>query len=177
MMDNKKPFLLLALVLAWTFPAPGQDTAQLAALPESQSVQKQRIFHIFPDLETVQPGQLARPLSVKDKFHIFTVQTFDPSVIVNAAAVSGIQQSSNLAPRYGEGGEAFAKRFGAMAASFATTSLLSEAAIPIWAHEDPRYYRKATGSVGRGSGMPSSARWSHAPTLESRPLISLKLVA
>jgi hypothetical protein len=148
MMTNKKPFVLLALVLACTFRAPGQDTVQPAAVLESQSVQKQRLFHIFPDLETVQPGQFTRPLSVKDKFHIFTAETFDPSVVVIAAAAAGIQQSSNLAPRYGQGGEAFAQRFGAVSADFATISLLSEAVIPTLAHEDPRYYRKATGSVG-----------------------------
>jgi hypothetical protein len=148
MMTNKRPFVLLALVLACTFRAPGQDTSQPAALLGSQSLQKQRLFHIFPDLETVQPGQLARPLSVKDKFHIFTGETFDPSIVVIAAAAAGIEQSSNLSPRYGEGGEAFAQRFGAMSADFATISFLSEAVIPALAHEDPRYYRKATGSVG-----------------------------
>src|SRR6202011_5816435 len=103
---------------------------------------------IFPDLETVQPGQRTRPLSVREKFHIFTGETFDPSVVVVAAIAAGIQQSSNLAPNYGEGGEAFAQRFGAVSADLATTSLLSEAVIPTLAHEAPRYYRKATGSVG-----------------------------
>jgi hypothetical protein len=79
---------------------------------------------------------------------VFAGETFDPSLVVIAATVAGIQQAGDLAPNYGQGGGPFAQRFGAATASFAVASLYSQAVLPTLFHQDPRYFRKGSGSFG-----------------------------
>ena len=109
-------------------------------------MEKRRVLFVLPDYQSVQGRQSIAPLSTKQKFQIFTGQTFDPSLPVSAALLAGIEQAGDLAPNYGQGGDAFAQRFGAMNAALAMDSFFVQAAFPSMLHQDPRYFRKRTGS-------------------------------
>jgi hypothetical protein len=116
--------------------------------PGSQPLVKRRLLRLFPDFESVQPGAHVAPLSVRQKFRLFAGETFDPSLVVIAAAVAGLQQAGNLAPKYGQGGGPYAQRFGAATASFTVASLYSQALLPTLFQQDPRYFRMGSGSIG-----------------------------
>jgi hypothetical protein len=55
--------LSLFLTLAVTGPAFGQSASHEDALLQTPLIPANRIFHGFPDPGTVEPGQLAKPLT------------------------------------------------------------------------------------------------------------------
>jgi hypothetical protein len=79
---------------------------------------------------------------VKQKFNLFTKETFDPFTAVAAAAGAGLSQIGNHDPKYGEGAGAYGQRFGAAAADIATQNFFSDALFASLFHEDPRYFRR-----------------------------------
>jgi hypothetical protein len=110
------------------------------------------MLFLLPDYESVRaPGipncRCVAPLSKEQKFEVFAGQTFDPSLVIMSAALAGIEQAGNLSPSFGQGGRAYAKRFGAMNVSLATGGFLSQAALPMLFHQDPRYFKKGTNLV------------------------------
>ena len=56
-------------------------------------------------------------------------------------------QSVNYSPRYGQAGEPSAQRFGSYSGSIASTNFFSDAFLPALLHQDPRYFRKGSGSI------------------------------
>jgi len=146
--DKIKLLLLLCVCL---FLCSLQSAAQAALDPSlppgSQPLVKRRLLHLFPDFESVQPGAHVAPLSTRQKFQLFAGETFDPSLVLIAAGVAGIQQGGNLAPHYGQGSGPYAQRFGATTASFAFAGFYSQALLPTLFRQDPRYFRKGSGSV------------------------------
>ena len=135
------------LLFGYSFPLLGQTNLQTFA-PGSQPLQKYRVLSIFPDYERANYGEPIAALSVHQKFQTFAGQAFDPSFALIAASVAAGQQFYNSSPHYGQGGGPFAQRFGAAYASLATGSLLSQAVMPVIFHQDPRYFRKSTSSIG-----------------------------
>ncbi|MCU1311935.1 MAG: hypothetical protein JWO20_3060 [Candidatus Angelobacter sp.] len=148
-MDKIKPLLLLfASLFVCNFHVAAQTVLDPSLPAGSQPIVKRRLLHFFPDFESVQPGRRVAPLSTRQKFRVFAGETFDPSFVVIAAAVAGIEQAGDLAPNYGQGAGPYAQRFGAATASLAVASFYSEALLPTLFHQDPRYFRKGSGSIG-----------------------------
>ncbi len=139
-------FLRFILLVSCSFTLLAQTPIEDLTQPGSQPLHKCRVLSIFPDYESVSVGAPVAPLSIHQKFQIFAGQTFDPSIVLIAAAVAGGQQIWHFAPRYGQGAAGFSQRFGAASASLATGSLLSEAVMPTIFRQDPRYFRKRTGN-------------------------------
>jgi hypothetical protein len=121
--QTRRQLLRCGLVLSCGLSLFGQTLVQPSLASGSLPLQKYRVFSIFPDYERVNVGQ---PI---------------------AAAVAGGEQFYDFAPHYGQGWEPFAQRFGAASASLATASLLSQAVMPAIFKQDPRYFRKGSGSV------------------------------
>jgi hypothetical protein len=142
-----KCFPFLCLTLALSGPAFGQIGSNADALLPVPDAPANRIFHAFPDPGTVEPGQLAKPLSAQEKFRLFATQTFDPHSILLVATVAGIQQAGNLPPVYGHGIGPYGQRVGASAAVYTTSLLFTQAVLPALTRQDPRYYRKGSGKV------------------------------
>ncbi len=55
---------------------------------------------------------------------------------------AGLSQADNQTPKYGEGGAAYAARFGAAFGDFTSQNLFSDAVLSCLLHQDPRYFRK-----------------------------------
>jgi hypothetical protein len=152
-MHKIKPILLLCVSL---FVCNIQLAAQAVLDPTlpagSQPLVKHRVLHFLPTYASVHPGDRLAPLSARQKFHVFAGETFDPSVIVIAAFYGGIGQAGDFAPNYGQGWGPYGQRVGSAAASFGVSHLYTEALLPTLFHQDPRYFRK-------GSGSKSSRFW------------------
>lgn len=76
----------------------------------------------------------------KTKFHNYFFDAFGPYPIVGAALAAGINQANNAPPEWGQGAEAYGKRFGsdfAIAATATTTRYMLAEAL----REDTLYYR------------------------------------
>src|SRR5579871_2936605 len=81
----------------------------------------------------------------KQKWDFFVQETFTPFVIVASAATAGESQVTNSDPRYGVGGIAMAKRFGAATVDNVTQNFFSDFVMASVLHEDNKYRRRGEG--------------------------------
>jgi hypothetical protein len=128
-----------------TNPPKTKEEQQKEAAEQLKQEEKQRLMGVVPNFNsTDNPNAL--PLSPKQKFHLFFKSSVDPFVFVAAGLDAGEEQATNSFPGYGQGMEGYAKRFGASYADTFDGNLWGNAILPVWWHEDPRYFRKGTGT-------------------------------
>jgi hypothetical protein len=89
-----------------------------------------------------------RPLTAGGKLKVAARDAIHPLRIAGAAASAGIAQASDPYPEWGDGGEGYAKRFGAAVADEASGHIFKGFVFPAILRTDPRYFRKEHGSVG-----------------------------
>jgi hypothetical protein len=123
-----------------------QKSARDQAAEDLKREEHQRILGIVPDFNMMDNAQ-APPLSPKQKFHLFWKSTTDPYAFFVAGFVAGYGQANNSNPGYGQGAEGYFKRYGAAYADAFDGNLWGNAILTSWWHEDPRYFRKGTGSI------------------------------
>ncbi len=108
--------------------------------------EKQRVLGVIPNFYvTYVPN--AAPLNTRQKFNLAWKTLIDPFTVVIVAGAAGVEQAQNHFSGYGQGAEAFGKRFGAGYADAATGTLIGAAILPSLLKQDPRYFYKGTGSV------------------------------
>ncbi|QHN03935.1 hypothetical protein FTO74_11555 [Granulicella sp. WH15] len=106
----------------------------------------QRNFGIIPNFNTV-IGGLPPPLSPRQKFEVVFHTTTDPYTFAIAFVVAGFGELSPPNQGYGWGASGYFYRFGTAYADNVDGALWGNAILPVILHQDPRYYRKATGSI------------------------------
>jgi len=98
---------------------------------------------VIPDYQTVtENGIRVAPLTGKQKWQLGLKETVDPFNIASAAMTAAFSQMGNQTPKYGEGGAAYGRRFGAAVADFGTQNFFSAGLLANVFHQDPRYFRK-----------------------------------
>lgn len=93
-----------------------------------------------------------KPLTAGGKLKIAAFDAVHPLRIAGAAVSAAIAQASDPYPEWGDGGEGYAKRFGAAVADEASGHIFKGFLFPSLLRTDPRYFRKATGSAGARIG-------------------------
>lgn len=131
----KSTTVFLYLIVLMALQAFGQSTA-----PDK------RAYGVLPNYRTVEPDAAVEPLSAKEKFVIASKDSFDWPIFFVSGALSGIAQSQNSNPGFGQGFNGYAKRYGAGYADQAVGNFMTEAILPAAMHLDPRYFRRGTGS-------------------------------
>ncbi len=107
-----------------------------------------RTLLIFPGYETVhQIDGLVPKLSVRQKFELSYRKTVDPSFLAQSLLFALASQPGYYGPQYGPGLGPYGERLGYYSASLATSNLISGGVMSSLLHQDPRYFRKGTGSV------------------------------
>jgi hypothetical protein len=109
------------------------------------TAENRRILHLVPAYDVARGDAAYHSLRVREKLNLFANDTFDRWTIVKAAADAGIGQAADR-PHYGQGGEAYGKRFGAALADGASYNFFTEFAFPAVLRQDPRYFRLGSGS-------------------------------
>ena len=155
-------------------PAPSVDSTEAMAIPDLMTDQapvspdmdlplvrplapnnprNDRIFMVIPNYATVEhPTGYISPLSAKQKFKLGALDAFDPYSFPIAGVLAGIAQADNDDPSWGQGLQGYGKRYAAGYADTITGSFMTTGLFPSVLHEDPRYFRKGTGSFWRRSG-------------------------
>jgi hypothetical protein len=108
-----------------------------------------RIFAVLPNYGTVETANTLKPLRTGQKFRIATASVFDWAAYPFNGVLAGIGQAKNDPESYGQGWDAYAKRY---AVSFADNSIgtyMTVAIFPSLLHEDPRYYQMGKGAFAR----------------------------
>jgi len=127
---------------------PSMSAAELErkeAAEEVKRQEKQRILGLIPQFNVSNISNAVR-LSPRQKMQLAFKTSVDPFTFLFAGIDSGISQANDSFPGYGLGAEGYAKRFGASYADSFSGTMIGNAFLPIILHQDPRYFRKGTGS-------------------------------
>ncbi len=138
---------LASIAQAQIEPASASPALSQQELAEQQVRQqeKQRIAGVVPNFNVSYNGD-AVPLSPRQKLHIAFRSAVDPVTFGVAGVDAGRSQIQNEFPGYGQGLQGYGKRWGAAYADNFDGTLLGNAIFPILLKEDPRYFRRGTGS-------------------------------
>jgi len=139
--DSEEP---LAALLPAMLPEPA---IPVPVVPSAPALNDNRILGVIPDFQTVRdPATRFAPLTPKQKWNLAFKENVDPFNILSAAMTAGFSQMGNQTPKYGEGGPAYGRRFGAALADFGTQNVFSAGLLANLLHQDPRYWRKGPGT-------------------------------
>jgi hypothetical protein len=114
--------------------------------PPPPAPQHKRIFGIIPNYRTYPTLKDYKPISSRQKFDIFAQDTFDRGSFVLAGAFAGKGFIANDTPSFGHGVEGFSKYYAAGYGDVAIGNFMTEALYPVMLHQDPRFFRRGTGS-------------------------------
>jgi hypothetical protein len=136
--------LLLALLAVSSKLSLGQTTgpAQNVDQPEDK-----RIFWIIPNYRTSPSLHPYKPLTPEEKFKIATQDSFDRGTVALAVLFAGEGQLANSTPAFGQGVKGYARYLGTAYADLVIGDVMTEAIYPVMLHQDPRYFRRGTGTV------------------------------
>lgn len=108
--------------------------------------ESQRVFGIIPNFYVTYESDPA-PLTTKMKFKLALKVSTDPVTAAGVFFVAGARQAAN-SPHYGQGWDAYGKRFGATAADGVIDIMIGGAILPSVLHQDPRYFYQGAGTNG-----------------------------
>jgi hypothetical protein len=157
--------LLPALALC---QQPAQDqplqpgTPKTSGSDASSQVESKRIFGIVPNFRTSPSLDNYEPLRPAEKFKIASQDAFDRGTVALAALFAGESQLTNATPSFGQGAAGYGRYFATSYADYWIGDYMTEAIYPILLHQDPRYFRKGTGSgMGRLGYAVKQIFWTH----------------
>jgi hypothetical protein len=108
--------------------------------------ESKRLFGIVPNYRTSPILGHYKPISPKEKFKIASQDAFDRGTVALAAFFAGESQLTHAEPSFGQGGAGYGRYFGTTYADFVIGDYMTEAIFPSILHQDPRYFRKNTGT-------------------------------
>jgi hypothetical protein len=108
--------------------------------------ESKRILGIVPNYRTSPSLQSYEPLTPGEKFKIAIEDSFDRGTVVLAALFGGQGQLTNSNRSFGQGAAGFGRYFGASYGDFVIGDYMTEAVFPTLFHQDPRYFRRGTGT-------------------------------
>lgn len=109
-------------------------------------VESKRLLGIIPNFRTAPSLANYTPLTTGEKFKIASLDAFDRGTVALAAMFGGVNQLTNANRSFGQGAAGFGRYFGASYGDFVIGDYMTEAVFPTLLHQDPRYFRRSTGS-------------------------------
>jgi hypothetical protein len=108
--------------------------------------QPRHILGIFPNHNTSPCLSPYSPIGSKGKFKIATADAFDPGAVVVAGLAGGAAQLFNSNRPFGQEASGYSRYVGAAYANHVIGDFMTEGVFPSLLHQDPRYFRKGSGS-------------------------------
>lgn len=137
---------LLAFLSAAS-PSVLQAQAHINATLAEQPLSDARVLLLFPSYETIQdPTIPVASLRPRQKYAMAYHDIFDISLPIESLVYAGANKLMGD-PDYGHDAGAFGKLIGYNAGDLASTFFFSDALLSSAFHQDPRYFRKGSGSV------------------------------
>ena len=118
-----------------------------AQAPEVEPPGGKRVLGVLPNYRTASESEKSTPLTVKRKFTIASKDSFDYPLVFLAAAFAGLGQMTNQNPSFGQGLKGYGHRLITSYADQAMGNMMTEGIFPSLLGEDPRYFRRGTGST------------------------------
>jgi len=150
------PWLFVYSTFCQTAPTSNQGSGTTAganrALPAqvSPSPSEQlpkRIFGIIPNYRSHASLRDSKPLTAREKFRLAARDSVDPGTFLLAGMYAGIAQASNATSSYGQGMAGYGRYYGSTYGDLMIGNFMTEAVYPWLFKQDPRYFRRGTGST------------------------------
>jgi hypothetical protein len=106
-----------------------------------------RVFGVLPNYRTADASLEGTVLTVRQKFSIARKDSFDYPLVLLAGALAGLDQLTDQQPSFGQGFKGYGHRLATNYADQAMGNMFTEGLFPVLLHEDPRYFRRASGPV------------------------------
>jgi hypothetical protein len=152
---HRLSFTVIAFVL-FAVVCPGQETPvrnttgpDIAASSESENpspTEPKRIFGIIPNFRTSPSLDNYAPLTTSEKFKIASQDAFDRGTVGLAAIFGAEGKLTNSNRSFGQGAAGYGRYFCAGYGDLVIGDYMTEAVFPTLLHQDPRYFRRGTGS-------------------------------
>jgi hypothetical protein len=126
--------------------AAGISLGQQAPDDPPVEQESKRILWIVPNYRTSPSLKNYTPLTAAEKFKVASQDAFDPGTMALAALFAGESQLTNQNQSFGQGTAGYARYLGTAYADFVIGDYMTEAFFPTMLHQDPRYFRRGTGS-------------------------------
>ena len=127
---------------------PGETIGKSKLERETGTI-NDRIFEVLPNYGTVENAINLPPLTTGQKFRLATAGVFDWGAYPFNGILAGVEQARNDPKAWGQGWDAYGKRYGASFADNSIGTYMTTAIFPSLLHEDPRYYQMGNGSFAR----------------------------
>lgn len=159
-MARRIPILSLVTVLAASIV-----TAQETSSDQTQEPESKRVLGIIPNYRTSSIGSTYEPLTVSEKFKLASEDVFDRGTFALAGIFAGEAQLTNANRSFGQGAAGFGRYYGSAYGDLLIGDYMTEAVFPTLLHQDPRYFRRATGSMFSRLGYAmGQIFWTHSDT-------------
>ena len=106
-----------------------------------------RVFGVLPNYRTVDGSLPFEPITAKYKLTIAVKDSFDGPLYIIGGIFAGIYQWENQNPSFGQGMKGFAHRYITSFGDQAIGNMMTEGVMPSLLHQDPRYFRRGSGST------------------------------
>ncbi len=114
--------------------------------PAATPADDKRILGIIPNYRTYPLAAKYEPITARQKFAIATEDAFDRGTFALAAVFAGYSQLTNADPSFGQGVKGYSHYLVTSYADWSIGDYMTEAVVPVLLHQDPRYFRRGTGS-------------------------------
>jgi hypothetical protein len=114
------------------------DTAENPSAGEGQ--QTKRILGIIPNFRSVSVDAKLPPLSPEEKFKLMLQDSFDYSSFIYVGMLAGVGQAQKSYAEFHQGAAGYGRYYWHSFADNLGGNLMTEAIVPTFTHEDPRYY-------------------------------------
>jgi hypothetical protein len=128
--------------------SPTANVVPQSPPPATNAVpQNRRILWIIPNYRTSPTLANYKPLTTEGKFKLAAKDAFDPGTFILAGGIAGIAQARNDQPSFGQGAAGYGRYFGTAYGDLAIGDFMTGAIYPSLLRQDPRYFRRGTGST------------------------------
>lgn len=140
------PIRLIAICFV-TSTLSSAQTTPTPSTPNATQPEDKRIFWIIPNYRTSPSLNPYVPLTAREKFKVAAEDSFDRGTMALAVLFGAESQLTNSTPAFGQGVQGYARYLGTSYADFVIGDMMTEGIYPVMLHQDPRYFRRGTGSV------------------------------
>jgi hypothetical protein len=119
--------------------------AAVAPIQGAEPPGGKRVFGVLPNYRTADASQEGTVLTRRAKLTIASKDSFDYPLVALAGGLAGLGQLINQDPSFGQGLKGYGHRLVTNYADQAMGNMFTEGIYPVLLHEDPRYFRRATG--------------------------------
>jgi hypothetical protein len=117
------------------------------SISANSAPQPKHILGVFPNHNSSPCLSPYVPISAGEKFKIASDDALDPGGVVVAAFAGGAAQLFNSNRPFGQEASGYSRYFAAAYANHVIADFLTEGVYPSLFHQDPRYFRKGSGST------------------------------